>query len=227
MVYLVGLHYPSGWSKRKAEDDRLKKIHLAISKTRKMTGYFTEKRDIGDTGRSESKKYTATTETDVETVQQEKGIVEEEDASTTIFIFSNDVPEKISKTDREYWIKTGCKDCQHSKSNFSKSTRFYEGETTPRTCRDSYFQDIHRLTKKQYARNWLYYSESKDRLFCFPCKIMAYSGSESLNKLVEEGFNDWKNANNLLRRHEEGTSHQQHLIELLMRKKALVSWIPS
>ena len=32
---------------------------------------------------------------------------------------------------------------------------------------------------------------------------MACSGSESQNKLVEEGFNDWKNANNLLQRHEK------------------------
>ena len=64
------------------------------------------------------------------------------------------------------------------------------------------------------------YSESMGRLFCFPCKVMACSGSESQNKLVEEGFNDLKNANNLLRRHEESNSHQQHLIELLMRKKS-------
>ena len=56
---------------------------------------------------------------------------------------------------------------------------------------------------------------------------MACSGSESQNKLVEEGFNDWKNANNLLRRHEESNFHQQHLIELLMRKKVVVAWIPS
>ena len=49
---------------------------------------------------------------------------------------------------------------------------------------------------------------------------MACSGSESQNKLVEEGFNDRKNANNLLRRHEESNSHQQHLMELLMRKKS-------
>ena len=56
-----------------------------------MRKYFTEQRDIGDTVRSESKKYTAITEADVETVQQEKGADEEEDASTTIFIFSNDL----------------------------------------------------------------------------------------------------------------------------------------
>ena len=49
---------------------------------------------------------------------------------------------------------------------------------------------------------------------------MACSGQESQNMLVEESFNDWKNANNLLRRHKESNSHQQHLIELLMRKKS-------
>ena len=46
---------------------------------------------------------------------------------------------------------------------------------------------------------------------------MVCSGSESQNKLVEEGFNNRKNANNLLRRDEESNFHQQHLIELLMR----------
>ena len=49
---------------------------------------------------------------------------------------------------------------------------------------------------------------------------MAGSGSGSLNKLVGEGFDDWKNANNLIRRHEESNSHQLHLIELLMRKRS-------
>ena len=106
-------------------------------------------------------------------MQQEKGTVEEEDASTTIFIFSNDLgmwPKRLSEIDREYWIETGSKDCQHSNSNFSKSTQFYKGETTSRTCRNSYFQTIHRLTKKQYARNWLCYSESKVGFFVFPAK---------------------------------------------------------
>ena len=69
----IGRHCPSGWSKRTAKDDRLKKTQLAISKTRKMMEYFTEQRDIGDTGRSESEKYTATTEVDGETAQQDKG----------------------------------------------------------------------------------------------------------------------------------------------------------
>ena len=45
-------------------------------------------------------------------------------------------PKRSSETDREFWIQTGSKDCQYSNSNFSKSTRFYEGETTPRTCRN-------------------------------------------------------------------------------------------
>ena len=151
----ISRHYSSGWSKCKAKEDRLKNTQLSISKTGKMTEYFTKKRDIGDSGRSESKKHTATTEADVEAVQQKKGTVEEEDASTTIFIFSSELgmwPKRLSETDREYWIQTGSRDCQHSNCNFFE-LRFYEGETTLRTCRNSFFQTIHRLTKKQYARN--------------------------------------------------------------------------
>ena len=87
----IGRRCPSGSSKRKAKEDRLKTTQLAIPKSRKMTKYFTEQRDIGDTSRSESEIYTAATEADIETVQQEKGIVEEEDATTTIFVFSNDL----------------------------------------------------------------------------------------------------------------------------------------
>ena len=110
----IGRPYPSGWSTRKAKENRLKKTQLAISKTRKIMEYFTRQRDSGDTGRSESEKYTATTEADVETVQQEKGTVEEGDASTTIFIFLNDLgmrPKRLSETDREYRIQTISKDC--------------------------------------------------------------------------------------------------------------------
>ena len=56
---------------------------------------------------------------------------------------------------------------------------------------------------------------------------MACSSLESQNKLVEECFNDWKNANNLLQRHEESNFYQQDLIEILMHKKVVVAWIPS
>ena len=62
-------------------------------------------------------------------MQQEKGTVEDEDASTTIFIFSNDLSmwaKRLSETDRECWIKTEVSISQHFNSNFSKSNQFYE-----------------------------------------------------------------------------------------------------
>ena len=37
-------------------------------------------------------------------------------------------------------------------------------------------------------------------------------------KVYRRGVYDWKNASNLLRRHEESSSHRQALISLLMRK---------
>ena len=84
----IGRHYPSGSSKRKATKDKLEKTQLAISTSRKMTENCTKQRDIGDISRSESEKYTATTEADVETVQQGKGTVEEGDTGMHVPLFS-------------------------------------------------------------------------------------------------------------------------------------------
>ena len=104
-----------------------------------MTEFFTEQRDDGDTSSSSSRSECEETSKNQELLKKktpERETVNEEDASVTIK-YPSDLgmwPKVLSETDREYWIQTGSKDCQHSDSNFSKSTHFYEGETTPRTC---------------------------------------------------------------------------------------------
>jgi hypothetical protein len=42
--------------------------------------------------------------------------------------------------------------------------------------------------------------------------------SANTGKFVNEGFNDWKNAGNSILRHEESSSHRQHLVSMLARK---------
>lgn len=64
-------------------------------------------------------------------------------------------------------------------------------------------------------RDWLCYSETKGRLFCFACKV---TDSDCSSRFTKEGFDDWKNANNLLKRHEVSTSHRQAIISLLVCK---------
>lgn len=73
---------------------------------------------------------------------------------------------------------------------------------------------VHKLTKEENARTWLCYSCSTGLLFCFSCKVMSGKNGQFVN----EGFNDWKNAGNLILRHEESSSHRQCLISMLARK---------
>lgn len=61
----------------------------------------------------------------------------------------------------------------------------------------------------------LCYWETKGKLFCFVCKVTDSEGSVRFTK---DGFDDWKNAHNSLKRHEESTSHRQAIISLLVRK---------
>ncbi|XP_062904949.1 zinc finger MYM-type protein 1-like [Mobula hypostoma] len=93
--------------------------------------------------------------------------------------------------------------------------RLYDNEKKPWHCQKSYFTYVHKPTNKQHAGNWLCYSESKGSIFCFPYKFMT-SGCSS--KSSEQGFDDWKSASNLLRQHEESSSHRQALISPSMCK---------
>jgi len=74
---------------------------------------------------------------------------------------------------------------------------------------------VHKLTKKQYARNWLCYSEEKGSLYCFTCKLVKSGVSKGFTK---ELFNPWKNAGYFIRRHEERSVHNQILISMLVLK---------
>ncbi|KAG8441551.1 hypothetical protein GDO86_007070 [Hymenochirus boettgeri] len=54
-------------------------------------------------------------------------------------------------------------------------------------------------------RPWLMYSESKDSVFCFCCKI--FPPKAAVSALCSTGFNDWKNINRNLSNHEKADYH--------------------
>ena len=133
--------------------------------------------------------------------------------------FSTDLgewPSKLNESTKEYWIAKGNQECQNLNCDFTSSKRHYESENKTRFCQKSYFTRVHKLTNIKQERSWLCYSPSQGRLFCFPCKIMS---PEFPSKFAEEGFDDWKNANVGLVRHEESTLHRNAVVTLLARKK--------
>lgn len=74
------------------------------------------------------------------------------------------------------------------------------------------------ISQKNLAKNetiqrrWFIYSVSKDRVYCFCCRLFD---SSSTSSLVSEGYNNWKHLSEMLKIHENSTSH----------KKFYFSWI--
>ncbi|KAF8114948.1 hypothetical protein N665_0031s0038 [Sinapis alba] len=69
-------------------------------------------------------------------------------------------------------------------------------------------------------RRWLVYSKSKDKLFCFCCKLFTQETYPPL--LLTTGYDDWRNASHRLKNHETTYNHivcMSRWIELEMRLK--------
>ena len=90
----------------------------------------------------------------------------------------------------EHWIATGSSECQHINSDFSSSQRLFAKEIKQQYCRKSYFYYVHKPTHTLLERKWLCYSQSKEKLFCFLCKIMAAVIADLLPSFTEDAFND-------------------------------------
>ena len=69
-------------------------------------------------------------------------------------------------------------------------------------------------------RRWLVYSKSKDKIFCFCCKLFTHETFPPL--LITNGYDDWRNASHRLKNHETTYNHivcMSRWIELEMRLK--------
>lgn len=130
-------------------------------------------------------------------------------------MYSHDIGEWPRNFNQDYWIAKGSSEVQHINSDFLSSEKTYDKERKPRFCQKSFFTYKHKPTNKTHVRDWLCYSETKGQLFCFVCKV---TDAGCTSRFTTEGFDDWKNANNLLKRHEESTAHRQAIISLLVRK---------
>jgi len=68
-------------------------------------------------------------------------------------------------------------------SDFPTSVPVYDNGKAYRSCQR--FCIRHQLTKKQHAKNWLGYSESKEILFSFMYKLIT---SGEIGRFVKEGL---------------------------------------
>lgn len=72
---------------------------------------------------------------------------------------------------------------------------------------------------EKIPREWLIYSESKNAVYCFNCKLF---GSKVHSPFSDcNGFNDWKHLSQALERHEKSKEHIKNVLSIINLKKSL------
>lgn len=123
---------------------------------------------------------------------------------------------KIEKNMVNYWIRQGRH--KNIEKDFRKSLRVYqEGEKIKnRYLTMSAFK--RELPNGELVdREWLMYSPSSGRVYCFSCRLL----SDSNSPFAKTGFNDWKHAHEALKEHENSIDHRKSMLTYLERKKAI------
>lgn len=90
-----------------------------------------------------------------------------------------------------------------------------------RYARKKYF--VRKLTNGEIVtRDWLLYSPSTGKVFCYVCKLFGYNAgcaNEFCNQFTG-GFDDWKNAISRITSHEKSKDHIVALSRMLQRQKS-------
>ena len=137
----------------------------------------------------------------------------EEKEEIYITIRENDIGtwNKLSEEDISFWINEGPSCLQNPDGPFDKSRREFTNRT--RQCTKSLFNGI-KANGEKYDREWLVYSKSTGRLYCFVCKLLSISKST----LSSEGFDDWRNPI-VIKSHENSLQHRDALLTYLSRRR--------
>lgn len=118
-------------------------------------------------------------------------------------------PDSITDSVRTYLVKKGP---MRVKLNFPRNT---DG----RKFSESYY--YRKLTNGEHVnREWLIYSEAKDKVYCFCCRLFSVHYCH----LNQDGFNDWKNLSGNLKQHELSTGHLDNIKKWYELKRNLDSF---
>lgn len=109
----------------------------------------------------------------------------------------------------DYLCQLGPDPCRHADADFSATKRLYVSQARYLTKKMFYST---RPNKQEVHRDWLIYSPTSKRVYCFYCKLF----NRNQNKFSGEGFNDWKNPNDI-GDHEKLASHRKAAVDYVSR----------
>lgn len=230
--------FESGAAKRKASKERAEKEAQELSKTRRLTEFFTrppastskQTDSTPSTGQSEQGPAGNTPahyssggggygQNDVSDLKTDSSSLSKQvNQQTTTQL--NDIglwPEKLTKEFVDYWAVKGAEDLQYS------DAKILDVKSATQTCK----KDTHNIRRKctpalferknrngeVVKRLWLCFSPTNGKIYCFFCKLMGAAKSQ----FTVDGFCDWKHASNRLVGHEQSKDHLQAVLSAATR----------
>lgn len=94
-------------------------------------------------------------------------------------------------------------------------------EDYPKDDDHRHFSNFHFLRKlnngETQHRHWLVYSNSRNKVFCFPCRLFGNSQTQ----MVQGGCCDWRHLSSILRRHENTKEHMAFMFQWITLEKGI------
>lgn len=120
-----------------------------------------------------------------------------------------------------YWIKQGSKHLQNC-DKIVLETKSVQQDRVDRSAHKTRKCSIHffkRITKNKEVinRNWLCFSPTTGKLYCYICKLLGIKSG----KLSSDGFCDWKHAAEKLSQHETSKHHLEAILALNHRERKI------
>lgn len=118
-------------------------------------------------------------------------------------------PKKLRPNNIQELVERGPAHYQNKKDIYPR-----DSSESGRKFSNSYFFRI-LPNKEKIERFWLLYSETKNSLYCFCCKIFNDSDLKSVRLSDESGYNDWQHLSEHLNIHEKSKLHIENVLKLL------------
>ena len=111
--------------------------------------------------------------------------------------------QDLTEEMHDYWCRKGSNDCLNETASIHNYIQI-DGKQKRFFCKSTFYCSLPKGEKKK--RNWLCYSPSTGKAFCFQCKLFSPEDSA----FSRSGFCDWKNAT-------------QRMVDLVPKRKSIWS----